>query len=145
MLPIIILVFLVGMFAYRVIHKRSKVTMESSAVAFGSVGELVDGKETLASQGGSKRITAEVIKMQADNINKVKHLILTQTRLQTVTGTIKTAGLAVLLAWSGFRVAWGVITFGDWYAYQFVCWNGTGSSSIDCEYISGAWSDKCCC
>ncbi|NOQ21940.1 MAG: ATP-binding cassette domain-containing protein [Candidatus Aegiribacteria sp.] len=116
LLPTVIMVFLVGMYAYRVIHKRSMVTMESGAVAFGSVGELVEGRETLAAQGGSKRITAEVIKKQADNISKVKHLILTQTRLRTVTGIIRTVGLTVFLAWSGFRVAWGVITFGDWYA-----------------------------
>lgn len=116
LLPTVILVFLVGMIAYRVIHKRSMATMESSAVAFGSVGELVDGRESLASQGGRKRITAEVIKKQSANISKVKDLFLTQTRLRTVTGIIRTAGLAVLLAWSGFRVAWGIITFGDWYA-----------------------------
>ncbi|MCD4774707.1 MAG: hypothetical protein K8S15_01485 [Candidatus Aegiribacteria sp.] len=51
LLPTIILTFLIGMLAYRLIHKRSMVTMESGAIVFGSVGELVDGRETLASRG----------------------------------------------------------------------------------------------
>lgn len=116
LLPTVILTFLIGMFAYRAIHRRSMVTMESGAIVFGSVGELMDGRETLASQGGSRKVTSKVIQRQSDHIGSVKQLLLTQTRLRTTTGIIRTAGLAVLLAWSGFRVAWGEITFGDWFA-----------------------------
>ena len=116
LLPTVILTFMIGMFAYRAIHRRSMVTMESGAIVFGSVGELVDGRETLASQGGSRKVTSKVIQRQSDHIGSVKRLLFTQTRLRTVTGIIRTAGLAVLLAWSGFRVAWGEITFGDWFA-----------------------------
>lgn len=116
LLPTVILTFLIGMFAYRAIHRKSMVTMESGAIVFGSVGELVDGRETLASQGGIRKVTSNVIQRQSDHIGSMKRLLFTQTRLRTVTGIIRIAGLAVLLAWSGFRVAWGEITFGDWYA-----------------------------
>lgn len=142
LIPTVILTFLVGMFAYRVIHKKSMVTMESGAVAFGSVGELVDGKETLASQGGSRRITAEVIKKQSDNISKVKRLLLTQTRLRTITGIIRTAGLAVLLAWSGFRVAWGEITFGDWYAINLYAGMVLGAAISIASTLQGLGQTK---
>ena len=68
----------------------------SSAIVFGTVGELVDGRETLTSQGGIRKVTSNVIQKQSDHIGSMKRLLFTQTRLRTVTGIIRTTGLAVL-------------------------------------------------
>jgi ATP-binding cassette, subfamily B, bacterial len=116
LIPTVLLTFSIGLYAYRSLHKRSIVTMENGAIALGSVGELVEGKETLTAQGGTRIITQSVIKMQEKHVNSIKQVLFTQTRLTSITGVVRTIGLAVLLGWSGLRVAWGEITFGDWYA-----------------------------
>ncbi|MCK5787234.1 MAG: ABC transporter ATP-binding protein [Candidatus Sabulitectum sp.] len=114
--PIVILISVVGFLAYNRIHKLSLNMMESNAKAFGSIGELIEGKDTLILQGGGKEVTSEVIRKQSNHIMNVKRLLLTNTRIGVITGTIRTLAVSVMLAWSGFRVVSGSITFGDWYA-----------------------------
>lgn len=122
LIPKIILTFIMGIYSNRAIHSRSIIMMENKAIDFGSVGKLVEGRETLASQGGSRKATTNVIHKQTDHIGSMKRLLFTQTSLSTITGIIGTAGLAVLLGWSGFLVAWREITFGDWYALNLSTW-----------------------